>query len=91
MAAGRPVILAIDGVIRQVIESADAGIAIEPGDPVAMAEAIRFLYQHREMAKKLGSNGRRYIEEHFDRAALADQLASLLLAMVTQPEQKTSP
>ena len=90
MAASRPVILAIDGVIRQVIESADAGIAIQPGDPVAMAEAIRLLFQNRELAGKLGSNGRRYVEQHFDRAALADQLATLLSAMVAQPEQKTT-
>ncbi len=33
MAAGRPVILAIDGVIRQVVEEAEAGVFVQPGDP----------------------------------------------------------
>ena len=37
MAAGRPVILAIDGVIRQVIEEAGAGVFVPPGDPAALA------------------------------------------------------
>jgi glycosyltransferase involved in cell wall biosynthesis len=31
MAAGRPVVLAIDGVIRQVVEAAGAGLAVPPG------------------------------------------------------------
>ena len=33
MAAGQPVILAIDGVVRQVVEKAQAGIPVTPGDP----------------------------------------------------------
>jgi glycosyltransferase involved in cell wall biosynthesis len=40
MAAGRPVILAIDGVIRQVVEQADGGIFTSPGDSAALAQAI---------------------------------------------------
>ena len=37
MAAGRPVILAIDGVIRQVVEQAEAGVFVSPGDASALA------------------------------------------------------
>ncbi len=37
MAAGRPVVLAIDGVIRQVVEAAGCGIFAQPGDPPALA------------------------------------------------------
>jgi glycosyltransferase involved in cell wall biosynthesis len=43
MAAGRPVLLAIDGVIREVVEAAGCGIFAEPGDPSALAEAIQKL------------------------------------------------
>jgi glycosyltransferase involved in cell wall biosynthesis len=41
MAAGRPVILAIDGVIRQVVEDAQAGVFVTPGDSQALASVIR--------------------------------------------------
>ena len=40
MAAGKPVILAIDGVIRQVVEQAGSGVYTQPGDPAALAQAI---------------------------------------------------
>ena len=40
MAAGKPVILAINGVIREVIESVQAGIPVEPGDAEGIAQAI---------------------------------------------------
>ena len=32
MAAGRPVVLAVDGVIRQLVEEAGAGVFVPPGD-----------------------------------------------------------
>ncbi len=36
MAAGRPTILAIDGVIRQVVDAAGGGIFVEPGNDRAL-------------------------------------------------------
>ena len=78
MAAGRPVILAIDGVIRQVIEEANAGLFVPPGQPGALAESIRFLAQNPEKAQELGKNGRKYIETHFSRAQFAEKFSALL-------------
>ena len=57
MAAGRPVILAIDGVIRDVIESAGAGVFVPPGNPQALAEAIRGLSSQPERCKEMGVAG----------------------------------
>ena len=82
LAAGRPVVLAIDGVIRQVVEAAGAGIPVPPGDPGAMAAAVLELAQHRERGRAMGQRARQYVETHFDRAKLADQLADLLVALV---------
>jgi glycosyltransferase involved in cell wall biosynthesis len=78
MAAGRPVVLAIDGVIREVVEAADAGIFVPPGDPTALAAALETLAADRSKSRALGLNGRRYLEAHFNRAALADQLGTLV-------------
>jgi glycosyltransferase involved in cell wall biosynthesis len=79
MAAGRPVILAIDGVIREVVEAAEAGIFVPPGDPEALAEAIHYLAKNPHQAREKGSNGRRYIEVHFDRAKLAEDMLNLMM------------
>jgi len=78
MAAGRATLLAIDGVIRDVIEQGQAGIFVPPGDPQAMADAIRQLAEDRQAARQMGTNGRKYIEAHFDRPKVAADLDVLL-------------
>ena len=85
MAAGRPVVLAIDGVIRQVIDEASAGIPVPPGDPEAIAAAIHQLYLHPELGRAMGLRARLYVETHFDRAQLADRLAELMLELTAKP------
>jgi glycosyltransferase involved in cell wall biosynthesis len=85
MAAGRPVVLAIDGVIRSVVEEADAGIFVPPGDAAALAQALRTLADHPAKGLAMGEHGRRCIEDHFDRAVLAKQLAQLFEKMVRRP------
>src|SRR3990170_1013877 len=67
MAAGRPVVLAIDGVIRKVVEEERAGIAVPPGDASALAEAVRRLAADRWEARRMGERGRRAVEQRFDR------------------------
>jgi glycosyltransferase involved in cell wall biosynthesis len=82
MAAGRPIVLAIDGVIREVVEAAGSGIFVPPGDPPALAAAVRTLAADPGKARKMGLAGRRYLEEQFSREALARQLEELLLEML---------
>jgi len=81
MAAGRPVVLAIDGVIRQVVEAAGCGVFSPPGDPDALAEAIRRLARNRAESEAMGQKGRRYAEQHFNRASSAQKLAGILEEM----------
>jgi len=83
MAAGRPVVLAIDGVIRQVIEQARGGIPVQPGDPVALADAVRMLADNPSMGREMGRQARTYVETQFNRARLADQLMTLLEELIS--------
>ena len=71
MAAGKPIVLAIDGVIREVVKKSDCGIFCQPGNPQEMSQAILKLYQDPESARQKGLNGQRYLAEHFDRARIA--------------------
>lgn len=75
MAAGRPTILAIDGVIRQVIEAAQGGIFSPPGDDAALANAIRTLADDPVGAKQMGYAAREYVVRNFNRR---DQAMSFL-------------
>jgi glycosyltransferase involved in cell wall biosynthesis len=83
MAAGKPVLLAIDGVIREVIETAGAGIAVPPGDPEALANAILSLANDPELALRMGEQARSYVETHFDRASLASKFIDILDRLVS--------
>ncbi len=82
MAAGRPVALAIDGVIRGVVEAAGCGLFAQPGDPSALAEVIRALARDPQKSRAMGLKGRQYLEEHFSRAVLAEKLCNLLEELV---------
>jgi glycosyltransferase involved in cell wall biosynthesis len=81
MAAGKPVILAIEGVIQDVVEKAQAGICIKPGDPQQMAAAIKEIAKNPRNCRKMGLNGKTYVRAHFSRAELASQFTALLNSM----------
>lgn len=83
MAAGLPVLCAIDGVIREVVEQGAAGVFVEPGNPEALAQSIRMLAEDRERATKMGANGRRWVCDHYDRSALANDLATIMQGLLT--------
>lgn len=78
MAASKPVLLAIDGVIRDVVETAGAGIAVQPGDAQALAGAICQLVSDPERTRAMGQAGRKAIEEKYHRAHFSQQFALLL-------------
>jgi glycosyltransferase involved in cell wall biosynthesis len=91
MAAGRPVALAIDGVIRAVVEAAGCGFFAEPGDAPALANVISKLAKDQVKAREMGLQGRSYLQEHFNREKIAEGLASLLEEAAGQHERKGVP
>lgn len=82
MAAGRPIVLAIDGVIRKVVEQAQAGLAVPPGNAQALAMAIRRLYTERSWGRAMGRRGRQFVAAHFDRAVQAQKIVQILENLV---------
>lgn len=81
MAAGRPVILAIDGVMREVVVEAGAGIFVPPGDADALAGGIRELAAHPAEGRRMGANGRACVEQNFNRATLSAEMAHIMEQM----------
>jgi glycosyltransferase involved in cell wall biosynthesis len=88
MAAGKPVILAIGGVIKDVIEKAGAGIPVQPGSPEAIAQAVRILVKDPSQGIQMGLQGRQYLKEHFDRPLLAKKISSLFLETIQNRKNK---
>jgi glycosyltransferase involved in cell wall biosynthesis len=78
MAAEKPIILAIDGVIREVVESADCGIFCEPGNSHAIANAVLEMYSNRNKLAKIGKRGKAYLEQNFDRIMIAKDFTDMI-------------
>lgn len=79
LAAGRPIIVCMNGEGARVLCEARAGIACGAGDSVALAEAVlqmqRLTPQERA---QLGENGRRYFAEQYESGKLVEQLIEYL-------------
>jgi glycosyltransferase involved in cell wall biosynthesis len=84
MASGKPVLLAIDGVIREVVESADCGWFVLPGDPIQMSKKILELSGKPEECRTKGENGRNYVRKYFSREHTAGMLEELINQMTNQ-------
>jgi glycosyltransferase involved in cell wall biosynthesis len=85
MACSRPIILAIDGVARDLVcEQSHSGIFVEPGDGRAIAASIRLLADDPAQRATLGENGRRWVEENESRDALAKQYLESLKELVAR-------
>lgn len=79
LAAGRPVIAALNGEGARVVTAAGAGLACPAGDAVALADTVRRLSALNPDARsKMGDNARRYAAEHFALERLATNLHVLL-------------
>lgn len=91
MAAGRPTVLAIDGVIRKVVKESGGGIFVQPGNPVALANAVRDLSSDPGRAQKMGTKARAYVETHFNRQKHAQDFLELWLNMADAGIESVSP
>ncbi|MHA1382078.1 MAG: glycosyltransferase family 4 protein, partial [Candidatus Helarchaeota archaeon] len=78
MACGRPTILAIDGVAREVLEKAKAGEHVEPENPHQLARAVLKFFNNKDLITEYGKNARKYVIEHFDREKIAEYLNVIL-------------
>ena len=78
MACGLPVILAVKGEAREVLEEARAGIPVEPEDPGQLAAAILRLRDDPALRQEYGRNGREFVTKRYDRRKLAAELEGVL-------------
>lgn len=78
MACARPVIVAVDGQSREIVENADAGVFVQPEDSHALANAICELAKDPERGHEMGSNGRQYIVHKLSREQTARDYISVL-------------
>jgi glycosyltransferase involved in cell wall biosynthesis len=82
MSCKKPILLAIDGISRKMVEEAKAGTFVEPENPKDFAKKIRFYLNNPELLKQQGVNGYQYARKNFDRERLAEEYIKHLEAIV---------
>ena len=78
MACERPVIVAVDGQARQIVEEAGAGVFVEPENSKDLVRAILELEAERERGRQMGTRGRQYIVNNLSRERTARDYITVL-------------
>ena len=73
MACEVPVIATRTGALPEVVKDGETGILVPPGDPFALARAIKLLRADKHLRHRMGSEGRRRVERYFSWELAAKQ------------------
>ncbi len=66
MASGKPVVFSGSGEGARLIEEAHAGVVTPPENASVLATVFSTLTQDPQLASEYGTNGRRFVEKHFE-------------------------
>ena len=89
MAAARPVVATNVGGVPQVVQDGQSGLLCSPGDVNSIAAAISTLLVQRELADRLGSEGRRRVLGRFGIPAMITAHAELYADMIHRYQNPT--
>lgn len=92
-ACKKPVLMAIDGVSRKLVEDAKAGIFVEPENPEDFASKIKLYLNDKNRLIQEGENGYLFAKKNFDRTALSEKYLNYLKSLknnVSILSEKTS-
>lgn len=84
MVAGLPVVASHFPLWQEIVEGNQCGICIDPLDPAALADAIRWLLEHPEAAEQMGQNGRHAVLEHYNWQREAQKLLATYAELLHQ-------
>lgn len=81
-AMGKPIIISVNGEARRLVEDSGGGMYSEPENSLELKDKILYLYNNPELLGKLGAEGRKFVEENFDRTVLAKKYYELLKSIL---------
>lgn len=85
LAAGRPIIAALDGEGARIVQEAGAGLTSPAQDAEGMANSIEQLFRMTpEQRESLGQSGRTYYLEHFEMERQGQRLVELLHSRINE-------
>jgi glycosyltransferase involved in cell wall biosynthesis len=79
MAVGKPILAVVpEGEASRIILESDCGLVVSAGDAKAIETALRTLYADPDLRRRLGENGRKYAEKHFQLTDALDRINDLI-------------
>ncbi len=90
MACETPVVASAVGGIKEVVVNDVTGILVEPAQPDQIAEAVNYILKHDNIAKKMGENSRKRVEEKFSWKFIAKQTKDLYEKLASHDKFKYS-
>jgi glycosyltransferase involved in cell wall biosynthesis len=81
MACKKPILMAIDGISRELVENAGAGIFVEPENPADFSAKIRLYLSDPVRIRREGESGYLYAKQNFDRKVLSDKYIAYLQSL----------
>ncbi len=78
MASNVPIILSVEGEAKELVENAKSGICVEPENAKEISRAVLKLYNNADLREEYGKNGRKCIEENFDREKITKKFENIL-------------
>jgi glycosyltransferase involved in cell wall biosynthesis len=78
LACGTPVIVSAVGGLVETVRDGSTGWTVRPGDPVALANALRDVLDRPDEARRRAAAGRAIVRERFDSDVVFARLASVL-------------
>ena len=82
MSCKRPILMAIDGVSRKLVETAAAGAYVEPENSQEYNRIIREYMAAPERLEEEGENGYQFAKKNFDREVLANQYLEKIESLI---------
>jgi glycosyltransferase involved in cell wall biosynthesis len=76
-AVAKPVVGTRVGGVTEAVVAGQSGILVEPGNPGSLAEAVEEILADRSLAKKMGENGRKNVEEKFSWPIAVDRVTAV--------------
>jgi glycosyltransferase involved in cell wall biosynthesis len=80
MAAGLPVVASAVGGLLDLIEHGRTGLLIEPGNPTALADALRQLLTNQTAAARIGEHARAHVQQRYSFERMVKAFEDLYLA-----------
>ena len=84
MSCKTPILMAIDGVSRELVELADAGSYVEPENKHEFNRIIRKYLADPYLLESQGNKGYEYAKANFDRMVLADRYIDSIEKLINQ-------